>query len=304
MKYIDAHVHITPEASLGRRNERFGTQLENYGYLKKGDGGFYIMPPYMMDSSFTEDTLIHLMDVYDIDQSVILQSLLSPQNEAVAHAIEKYQNRLSGAMILEPVDGWREELAYWYKRGLRIIKFEMRSYTDQACYPDICYDDKRMLSIFEEAEKRRMAVTIDPAPVDFPVYQPDALWRAVKLFPNLRFVICHLAYPYPIDTVERRKRWEKMLSIAALPNCWLDVSALPDLFDREGWPYPTALDLLRQAKDLLGPMKLVWGSDITGTLNRATYPQMIEMFRRAECFSDSELEYLFYENAKIAYQLS
>lgn len=302
-RYIDAHVHITPASALGTENRRFGTKLQPYGYLKMGEEGLYTMPPYIHDSQFSEDTLIHLMDVYGVEKAVILQSLMSPQNEAVAHAVNTYPHRLAGAMVIEPVDGWREELDYWYGQGLHIIKFEMRSYTNPACYPDLCYDDERMLQIFEEAQKKGMTVTIDPAPVDFPVYRPEALRQAVVMFPKLHFVLCHMAYPVPIDTLSLKQKWENMLSIASLPNCWLDVSAMPDFFDREGWPYPTALKLLKQAKDAVGAKKLIWGTDITGSLNRATYPQMIEMFYRAEYLSGEDLDYLFYQNAKQAYRI-
>ena len=48
--------------------------------------------------------------------------------------------------------------------------------------------------------------------------------------------------------------------------------------------------------------KLIWGSDVPGTLNRATYPQMMEMFRRAG-LTEGELEGLFYANALRAYDL-
>ena len=73
-RYIDAHVHITPAAALGTKNDRFGTEVMPYGYLKMGEEGFYTMPPYIHDSQFTEDTLVKLMDVYGVEKAVILQS--------------------------------------------------------------------------------------------------------------------------------------------------------------------------------------------------------------------------------------
>lgn len=302
-RYIDAHVHITPAAALGTKNDRFGTEVMPYGYLKMGEEGFYTMPPYIHDSQFTEDTLVKLMDVYGVEKAVILQSLMSPQNEAVAKAVEKYPDRLAGAMIIEPVDGWEEQMEYWYVRGLRAIKFEMRAYTDPAAYPDIGYTDPRMLKLFEKAQKLGLTVTIDPAPVDFPVYEPEKLLKAIREFPALHFVLCHMAYPRPLDTPELETRWEQMLTVAALPNCFLDVSAMPDFFDAEGWPYPTALKLLKKAKEVAGAQKLIWGTDISGTLNRATYAQMMEMFYRADCLNEEELDGLFYRNAKRAYRL-
>lgn len=302
-RFIDAHVHITPAAALGTKNERFGTEVMPYGYLKMGEEGFYTMPPYIHDSQFTEDTLVKLMDVYGVEKAVILQSLMSPQNEAVAKAVEKYPDRLAGAMIIEPVGGWEEQMEYWYGRGLRAIKFEMRAYTNPAAWPDISYTDPRMLKLFEKAQKLGLTVTIDPAPVDFPVYEPEKLFEAIRKFPALHFVLCHMAYPQPLDTPELETRWEQMLTVAALPNCFLDVSAMPDFFDAEGWPYPTALKLLKKAKEVAGAQKLIWGTDISGTLNRATYVQMMEMFYRADCLNEEELDGLFYRNAKRAYRL-
>lgn len=302
-RIIDAHVHITPAAALGMRNDRFGTENRPYGYLKMGDGGFQTMPCYIRDSQFTDDTLVHMMDVYGVEKAVILQSLMAPQNAAVAAAVLKHPGRLSGAMVLEPTPGWREELNHWHSCGLNVIKFEMRAYTNPSCYPDARYDDTEMTAVFDEAEHRRMTVTIDPAPADFPVYQPEAFERAVRSHPDLHFVLCHLGYPHPLDKPEAAARWENMIRAACHPNCWIDVSAMPDLFDAEGWPYPTALSLFRRVRDLCGPKRLIWGSDIPGTLNRATYPQMLDMFIKRAGLSESELDALLYENACEAYYL-
>lgn len=302
-KRIDAHVHITPATALGKKNPRFDTENLPYGRLRMGDGGFYTMPCYIHDSQFTADTLVNMMDVYGVEKAVIMQSLMSPQNEDVARAVERWPERLVGAMVIEPVGDWRAEMAAWQRRGLRVIKFEMRAYTDPNCYPDLRYDDETMTALFDEAQQLGLTITVDPAPVDFPVYGPDAFATAVRRHPDAHFVLCHLGYPLPVDTPECYRRWQAMVDAANQPNCWVDVSAMPDFFDAEGWPYPTAHKLLAEVKAKLGAQKLIWGTDITGTLNRATYPQMIEMFERSGVLTDRELDALFYDNAAAAYQL-
>ena len=302
-KYIDAHVHITPASSLGRENQRFGTILQPYGFLKMKDGGFQTMPPYMHDSQFTSDALIATMDAYGVEKAVILQSLMAPQNAEVAEAVHKYPERLTGAMVVEPVDGWDDEIRRWSEAGLKVIKFEMRSYTDHNCYPDITYSDTRMMQMFELAEKLNLTVTIDPAPVNFPIYKPEELEYAVSSFPNLHFVLCHLGYPKPLGTPAYERRWKKMIEVTRHSNCWVDTSAMPDMFDEEGWPYPTALKILNYVKDIAGADYLLWGSDITGTLNRATYPQMQRMFEKDVSLSEEDMNKLFYLNAKAAYYL-
>ena len=50
-RYIDAHVHITPAAALGTKNDRFGTEVMPYGYLKMGEEGFTLCRPIFMTAS-------------------------------------------------------------------------------------------------------------------------------------------------------------------------------------------------------------------------------------------------------------
>ena len=169
-------------------------------------------------------------------------------------------------------------------------------------YPGLRYTEGRMLALFARAGELGLTVTIDPAPTDYGIYDPEGLGDAMEACPRTRFVLCHLAYPRPMVSPEGREKWERMAALAGLPNCWLDVSAMPDFFGEEGWPYPTALELLSRVRDAVGIRKLLWGSDIPGTLCSAAYPQMIGMFRRGD-LTPAELEALFCRNAPEAYAL-
>ena len=302
MRIIDAHVHLSPPSALGKGEERLGSRLERNGWRAAGDGGFPAMPPYLTDSCFPAEALVALMDACGVEAAVIQQTPLAPQNEETARAVERYPDRLSGAMLLEPREGWREEMEYWHGRGLRSVKLEMRSLTEKTMYPGLKYTNGRMLALFARAGELGLTVTVDPAPTDYAVYDPEDLREALEACPRTRFVLCHLAYPRPMDSAEGREKWERMAALAGLPNCWLDVSAMPDFFGEEGWPYPTALELLSRVRDMVGIRKLLWGSDIPGTLCSAAYPQMIEMFRRGD-LTPAEQEALFCRNAPEAYRL-
>ena len=301
-RVIDAHVHIVPPSALGRGEARLGSRLERNGWRETDHGGFRALPPYLTDSRFDAEALIALMDACGVETAVIQQTPLAPQNEETARAVEAYPDRLAGAMLLEPREGWREEMAYWYSRGLRSVKLELRSLTEETMYPDLRYTQERMLAIFRRAGELGLTVTIDPAPTDYAVYDPEDLGEAMDVCPGTRFVLCHLAYPRPIHTREGLEKWRRMAALGKKQNCWLDVSAMPDFFGEEGWPYPTALKLLAEVKTEVGAEKLLWGSDIPGTLCSAAYPQMMDMFRRAE-LAPAELEALFCKNAREAYRL-
>ena len=300
---VDSHIHIYPPSALGAGEARLGSVLRPFGWRDTAAGGFQAMPPYLTESCFSPEGLIALMDAHGVEAAVIQQTPLAPQNEAVAQAVAEYPDRLAGAMLLEPRAGWEEEMAYWRGRGLRSVKLEMRSLTEETMYPGLRYGDGRLLALFRRAGELELTVTIDPAPTDYAIYAPEALGEAMDACPRTRFVLCHLAYPRPIDSREGREKWRRMAALGKKPNCWLDVSAMPDFFGPEGWPYPTALDLLGQVKAEVGMDKLLWGSDIPGTLCSAAYPQLMDMFRRAG-LSPAELEALFRENARAAYTIS
>ena len=302
MRLIDAHVHILPKTALGTVNSRFGYEYMPYGFQKiPGVGGFQIMPPYVHDTQFTADTLVRMMDVYGVERAVIQQSILNEQNAVVADAVAMYPDRLSGSMILEPGAHWQEELLHWKKAGLRSVKFEMRAFS--MAYPEIGYNHPWMREMMAIARRESLTVVLDPAPVDFPIYCPEALYDVLRGLIGLRVVICHLGYPKPLDTNEERKKWREMTDLARLPDVWLDVSAMPDLFEEEGWPYRTSATLLKQVKDCVGAKKLIWGPDVPGTLCNATYPQMQRMFQVPGLLTEKEQRLLFAENAETAYSL-
>lgn len=302
MKIIDAHVHIVPETAMGEVDPRFGGCLEPYGFQRLPDGsGYQAMPPWFHDSRFTPEALIKTMDVYGVEKAVIQQSVLRPMNEAVAAAVKRWPDRLAGAMILEPGQRWQEQLRYWKARGLGAIKFEMRAFS--MAWPEIGYDHPWMTEVLELAGREELTVVFDPAPTDFPVYRPEAFCEAVYRHPQTRVVLCHLGFPAPLETQAQREKWSCMIQAARLPNCWVDVSAMPDLFDGEGWPYETPRRLLTQLVEDTGGERMIWGSDIPGTLCRATYPQMQTMFSRGGLLSQEQLEILLYRGAKEAYRL-
>ena len=44
----------------------------------------------------------------------------------------------------------------------------------------------------------------------------------------------------------------------------------------EAYPWPSSRRWIRHALKLVGPAKLLWGSDIPGLLTAGTYPQLVQ----------------------------
>ena len=74
-------------------------------------------------------------------------------------------------------------------------------------------------------------------------------------------------------------------------------AAFSFLLDDE-WPYADSLRLLREAVELLGSTKILWGSDIPGTFKKYTYRQMIDIVaKHADFLKPSEIDRIMGLNA-------
>ena len=308
MESIDAHVHIVPRELLGSHDERFDVTVLPFGVKSAPFGSIQFMPPCFEDSSFSAEALIATLDSAGVSRAIIMQSLCNASNEAVARAVAAHPGRLAGAMVIEPSgESCLDDIRRWHGRGLTVMKFETSAglgYTHPNAYPDLRFDSPLFCRVFELAQSLGISVTIDPSRIGSQCYRPDILRKMALAFPALRFIICHLGFPYAglRADAEKYALWRDMLRLAMLPNVWFDVAAMPDLFAEKGYPFSDATGFLREFLELF-PGKAIWGSDIPGTLCSATYPQMADMFSCSGLFSETELESLFAGAARAAYSL-
>lgn len=307
-KIIDAHAHIRPARLCGKTDHPLKVTMEPCGRAVLENGTVYqILPPYFTDSRFDPEALIGTMDAFGIEKSILMQSFAFKMNEEIAAAVSQYPDRFAGAMVVDPRDeDAAEQVRKWHKRGLSVIKFEMSNilgFTHDNAYPDFEFDNPDVLAILKEAEKLGITVVIDPNVPGSKGYQVEKIGKIVKMMPQLKVVICHLGFMTlsALDQPGTVSRWKEMLALAGYDNVWFDISALPDLFLDEGYPFKSGLKLVEEFIREYGEEKAIWGSDLPGTLSSATCRQMIEMFEKDENLSDSAKNRLFYDNAVAAY---
>ena len=307
-RIIDAHVHIAPQHLLGKTDARFPTTVLPFGQKLESDGFIsQFMPDYIENSAFETRVLIHAMDRAGIGKAVIMQSPCLSINDDVIDAVKAYPDRLCGAMIIDPgTDSCLEEMRRFSRAGLTVVKFEMSAglgFSHPNMYPDLKFDSPLFQKIWTLSQDLGVTVTIDPSKIGGHGYQVEELGRMAEKFPDTRIVICHLGYPDADIKArpDRYHRWREMTNLAQFKNVWFDLAAMSALFSEEGYPYPTALSLLREFIDFHGPEKAVWGSDIPGTLTCATYRQMIDAFEKSPLFTESEKDHMFFQNAEKVY---
>lgn len=300
-KKIDGHVHLIPRREPGWTDPVTNYRHDAFGMLRTPLGDRRRLPPYMADSAFTAEALMEVMGEYGVEKAVLMARLESGVPEAALEAIRQYPGRFAAAVCVPIAEGSEVELQAWNSRGIRLVKFEMRGLNELYGHLQIC--DPVMLRLFARAEALGMTAVIDPGPVAFPSYSPGQIARVLDTFRSLRLVICHMGLPFYglRGQQELYEKWKQMVALGACRRVWFDVTAVPDLFEAEDYPYGEGMTYFKELLEVCGPDRVIWGTDIPGTFRHATYRQMIRAFENCGFLSEGDKDKLFYENADRLY---
>lgn len=108
-------------------------------------------------------------------------------------------------------------------------------------------------------------------------------------------MVCHLPAPIP--------GWEKELSFSLellkKPNIWFDIAALPKIVAPGS--YPAVHETLKLAKSILGADRLLWGTDAPFAATQDSCEHLTDSLTKGDAFTETELEDVYYSNAKRVY---
>ena len=131
---------------------------------------------------------------------------------------------------------------------------------------------------------------MDLGPVGGRAYQTAALAALSDRYPEIQFVIAHLAQP-PLrnpNNAGLNQKWEEQIVLGLKPNIAFDLSALPAYARAyDEYPYRAALNYIQRALRLIGAEKIMWGSDVPGLLTSGTYRQLLNYVKRHCEFSSA-----------------
>lgn len=299
MKIIDAHAHVA----------QFVAGFTSRGELRPIGGGkaqyatgeiFQMFPPEMGDTGVTPEALLKVMDENGVDKAVLLQSnWLGFHNEYTYAAMEKYPDRFTGAVTYDPFCVKVEEIRrhLFDELNFKAVKFELSNGSGLMANREFYIDGKVMNDCFAHAQGKGLTVVLDIGRPRNSCWQVDALSAAVKKFPDVTFVICHLLSPQKEDGELLKQALGKL----QCHNVYFDIAALATNQKPEIYPYPTAVGHLKTAKAIVGADRLMFGTDMPCTLARDSYKHLTDYIINSAVFTEKELEYVFYKTADKIY---
>lgn len=305
MQVIDAHAHIFNRINGIKQGDK--TSPAPHGrFLWRGEEHIFL-PPHFRETAFTADSLIKMMDFSGVSKAVLLQNpVIGSINEEIREAVRKYPSRLAGTLQVDPMSETAcGEIEMFMAPGIKTLKLEISEAWGWAGnHPGFSLRSKPVLKIWELLARLGMNVIIDTGDIDNAGYQVENIAWLSGRFPEVKILIEHLAFFRERfrENPPALARRDEMLDLARqFKNVYLGFSSTA-AFINDDYPCPQALQLLKEAVELVGSKKILWGSDIPSTLKKYTYRQLVDVVAvHAAFLSSEEKENILWLNADLLF---
>ena len=94
-----------------------------------------------------------------------------------------------------------------------------------------------------------------------------------------------------------RKNWLEQIKLAKNENVFIESGGITWLFNSEFYPYPSAIEAIKEAAKLVGMEKLMWGSDYPRTMTAITYKMSFDFVVKSDRLTEKEKALFLGENA-------
>lgn len=275
MKIVDSHAHLW-KCQCGRVE---GRDVFPVGGGKSCFGGEIrqMMPPYMTDDANTAERFLANMDYAKVSAAVITQEEIDGnQDNYLATVRQRYPDRFRVCSLYEENKPFRSDSF----DGIKLCGGRHPT-TDLTCHAEV----------FREAAEKGKFISIDMADGDA---QTGSLEEMIQQYPQLRIAIGHFG-------MVTRPRWHEQIRLARYKNVYIESGGITWLFNAEFYPYPSAVRAIREAADICGFEKLMWGSDYPRTMVEITYKMSYDFILKSGELTDSEKTAFLGGNAKEFY---
>ncbi len=272
---IDCHAHLW-KSQQGLVN---GKPVYDVGNGKSNFGGniHQMMPPYMTDGINSHERFIANMDYAGVNGAVITQEEIDgTQNAYLLEAKAANPDRLKVCSLYTEYTTLETE-------GFDGIKLCSGRFKE----PDLT----KHFDVFDRASREGKFISIDIADGDA---QTSQLREIATQLPNLKIAIGHFG-------MVTRPNWREQIKLARLKNVIVESGGITWLFNSEFYPYPSAIRAIKEAADICGIDKLMWGSDYPRTMVEITYKMSYDFVTKSGELTETEKSKFLYENAREFY---
>ncbi|MDR0989048.1 MAG: amidohydrolase [Prevotellaceae bacterium] len=288
-KIIDAHAHLW----LRQNSEMHGLRIHT---LPNGRSEFMgeirqMLPPFMIDGRNSAEVFLSNMNYAQVSAAVITQEYIDgSQNAYLWKVAQQYPDRFMVCGLCEfRRPGYGKEVARLITQGFHGIKIPaQRLYIPEGW---VRLTSPEMMAAFHLMEEEDVFLSIDLADG---AQQVGELEEIVAECPRLRIAVGHFG-------MVTRPHWKEQIKLARHPNVRIESGGITWLFNEEFYPFKGAVRAIRQAAELVGMEKLMWGSDYPRTITAITYRMSFDFISKSTELTDEEKRLFLGENARTFY---
>lgn len=289
---IDAHAHLwlrqdTVVEGLPIRTLEQGRSLF-MGEVRQ------MLPPFMVDGVNSAEVFLSNMDYAQVSAAVITQEFIDGfQNDYLAEVVSRYPDRFFVCGMCEfRKPGFGEEARQLIARGFRAIKIPAQRLLMKEGRVRLNCDE--MMRMFRYMEEKGVLLSVDLAEG---TRQVGEMEEVLQECPRLKVAIGHFGMVTFPD-------WKEQIRLARHPNVMIESGGITWLFNDEFYPFKGAVKAIREAAELVGMEKLMWGSDYPRTITAITYRMSYDFIVKSPELTDGEKRLFLGENARKFYGFS
>ncbi|MDR0749690.1 MAG: amidohydrolase [Tannerellaceae bacterium] len=286
---IDAHAHLWLRQDTEVEGKKIKT-LANGRSLFMGEVR-QMLPPFMTDGRNTAEVFLSNMDYARVSAAVITQEYIDGMQNTYLHEVQrKYPERfLCCGMAEARRPGYYAEAERLIERGFRAIKLPaQRLITGEGRIWLTCDE---MMNMFRLMEERRVILSIDLAEGEQQVAEME---EVISQYPSLRIAVGHFG-------MAGRPRWQEQIKLARHEHVMIESGGITWLFNHEFYPFTGAVKAVREAAELVGAGKLMWGSDYPRTIVAITYRMSYDFIVKSKLLAEESKALFLGRNAEAFY---
>ena len=275
---IDAHSHLWLKQDTTVDGKRI-LSLKN-GRSIFMDEEVHMLPPFMIDGQNTAEVFLSNMNYAQVGAAVVVQEVIDGcQNAYLTKVQQQYPDRFFCMGMAWNTD----EAQAVIDAGLKGIAFPGHRIHESLL---------TLMPVFKLMESKEMVLSMCLADDEEQIGQ---MAEVIQECPDLKVAIGHFGMP---STASFRSQ---VLLARQGQNVMVESGGITWLYNSEFYPFPTAIRRIREAADLVGMDRLMWGSDYPRTITAITYRMSYDFVEKSSELTDSEKAMFLGGNAKSFY---
>ena len=245
-----------------------------------------MLPPFMIDGRNTAEVFLSNMDYAQVGAAVVVQEIIDGnQNDYLAIVQNKYPDRFFCMGMLTDLST-KEDLAQQVNalsktfRGIAIPGHRIKGSLIER------------MPLFKAMEEKKMILSMCLVDDEKQIAE---MAEVIKECPELKVAIGH----FGMVTTPSFRSQVKLANCGK--NVMIESGGITWLYNEEFYPYPSAVKSIREAADLVGMDKLMWGSDYPRTITAITYRMSYDFILKSKELTEDEKAAFLGGNAKTFY---